>query len=92
LSGIPRQAAAFQEAQPDANAQKQDTFFAGNVLDFTTEKITISRTVLGKTQKRVFRITPDTKVEGKLRAKVRVTVGYVTDENGDVAMQIVVRK
>jgi hypothetical protein len=91
LAGIPRQSAAFQEPQPDATAPKADTFFAGNVLEFTSERITISRTVLGKTQKRDFRITPDTKVEGKLRAKVRVTVEYVTDDSGDVAMQIIVR-
>ncbi len=91
MAGIPRRTAAFQEAQQEANPQKQDTFFAGNVLEFSGEKITITRTVLGKTQKRAFRITPDTKVEGRLRPKVRVTVGYVTDDDGDVAMRIIVR-
>jgi hypothetical protein len=84
-------APAFQEAQADSVAKKQDAFFAGNVLEFTSEKVTISRVVLGKTQKRAFRITPDTKVEGELRMKVRVTVRYETADDGDVALQIIVR-
>lgn len=36
-------------------------------------------------------IKQDTKVEGKLRVKVKVTVGFVTSEEGDVARLIVVR-
>jgi hypothetical protein len=70
---------------------KPDTFFAGTVLDFTAEKITISRVVLGKTEKRVFRVTPDTKCEGKLKTKVRVTVRFVSSDDGDTAELIIVR-
>lgn len=70
---------------------KPDTFFAGTVIETTPERITVSRVVLGKTEKRVFRVTPDTKCEGKLKAKVRVTVRYVTTEDGDKAELIVVR-
>jgi len=70
---------------------KPETFFAGTVLDFSSEKITVSRVVLGKTEKRVFRITPDTKCEGKLKAKVRVTVRYVATDDGETAELIVVR-
>ncbi len=82
-----------QEGQdPQQNTEKPNTFFAGTVVDSTSGKITVSRVVLGKTQKRVFRITPETKIDGKLRAKVRVTVQYVTDEEGvDVATLIIVR-
>jgi hypothetical protein len=61
------------------------------VIEFTTEKITVSRIVLGKTEKRVFRITPDTKCEGKLKARVRVTVRYVAAEDGETAELIIVR-
>ena len=80
--------AAPQETSPQ---QPVDTFFAGTVLDTTTEKITVSRVVQGKTEKREFRVTPDTKVEGKLRVHVRVTVRYIADEEGDKATLIVVR-
>jgi len=81
---------AAQEPQT-YSVKKPDAFFAGNVLEYTSEKVTISRVVLGKTQKRAFRITPDTKVEGDLRMKVRVTVRYETADDGDVALQIIVR-
>jgi hypothetical protein len=70
---------------------KPDTFFAGTVVETTAEKITVSRVVLGKTEKRTFLVTTDTKCEGKLKAKVRVTVRYVTTDDGDRAELIVVR-
>jgi hypothetical protein len=70
---------------------KPDTFFAGTVIEATADKITVSRVVLGKTEKREFRVTPDTKCEGKLKAKVRVTVRYVTAEDGEIAELIIVR-
>jgi hypothetical protein len=80
------------EARPqDSSTQPADTFFAGIVLDTTSEKIVVSRVVLGKTEKRQFRVTSGTKIEGKLRAKVRVTVRYVTDDDGDTATFIIVR-
>jgi hypothetical protein len=72
-------------------AEKPETFFAGTVLESTSEKITIARVVRGKTENRTFRVTPTTKVEGKLRLKVRVTLRYVTDDEGDTAILIVVR-
>ena len=76
----------------ESDAKKPDTFFAGTVLEWTSGTITVSRVVLGKkTEKRSFRITPDTKVEGKMRTKVRVTVRYIADDDGDTATLIVVR-
>lgn len=74
-----------------ADESKPQAFFAGMVIETTPEKITVSRVVLGKKEKRVFRVTPDTKIEGKLKAKVRVTVRYVTTDDGDTAELIVVR-
>ena len=78
-------------AQSDPGVKKSDTFFSGTVQDSSAMQITVSRVVLGKIQKRAFRITPDTKVEGKLRAKARVTIRYVTDDDGDLATLIIVR-
>ena len=78
-------------AQQDTPQKKEDAFFAGTVASWDAQKIVVSRSVAAKTEERSFRMTPETKVEGKLRAKVRVTVRYTTDEDGEVATLIVVR-
>lgn len=80
-----------QEEQPHPNAQPtyEDTF-AGPIVELSATKVTVSRNVLGKTEKRTFLIKPDTKVEGKLKTKLKVTVGFVTTDDGDVARLIVV--
>ena len=83
--------AAGTSVAQDSDAKKTDMFFAGTVLETTPEKITVSRVVRGKAQKRSFRVTPETKVDGKLRVRVRVTVRYVADDDGDTATRIVVR-
>jgi len=88
LSGIAR---SQDPTEKKTEEPKPDTFFAGTVLEFSPEKITVSRVVLGKTEKRVFRVTPDTKCEGKLKAKVRVTVRYISTEDGETAELIIVR-
>jgi hypothetical protein len=74
-----------------AAAKKADAFFAGTVVEWTEEKITLTRTVLGKPENRSFVMTADTKIEGRLRAKIRVTVRYTSDDNGDTATMIIVR-
>ena len=74
-----------------AAPKKADAFFAGTVVESTAEMITLTRTVLGKAEDRSFVVTPDTKIEGRLRARVRVTVRYISDENGDTATMIIVR-
>ena len=81
----------FRGAQQEPSEKKQDTFFAGTVTEFTADKIAVSRVVSGKKENRAFRVTPDTKVEGKLRTKVRVTVRYNSDDDGDTATLIIVR-
>lgn len=57
------------------------------------DHISVARVVQGKTEKRVFRLVPETKVEGQghLRLKVRVTVRYQSRDEGDTATMIVVR-
>ena len=55
-------------------------------------RITVSRSILGKpAEKETFWIKADTKIEGNLRVRARVTVGYVTGDDGNVARLIVVR-
>ena len=71
---------------------KYDQTFSGSVVELTATKITVSRSILGKpAEKRTFWIKSDTRVEGKLRVRVRVTVGYVASDDGDVARLVVVR-
>jgi hypothetical protein len=91
VTPLPVSAYPQDPSEKKAEEPKPDTFFAGTVVESTPEKITVSRVVLGKTEKRVFRITPDTKCEGKLKAKVRVTIRYVTTEDGETAELIIVR-
>ncbi len=71
---------------------KYDQTFSGSVVELMATKITVSRSILGKpAEKRTFWIKSDTRIEGKLRVRVRVTVGYVTSDDGDVARLVVVR-
>ncbi|HEX5431792.1 MAG TPA: hypothetical protein VFW83_07490 [Bryobacteraceae bacterium] len=82
---------APQPAQP---AQKlPDAFFAGTVTEIAPDHIAVARVAQGKMQKRVFRVLPETKVEGqgRLRLKVRVTVRYQMRDEGDTATMIIVR-
>lgn len=86
ISLIP--AAAQQDTAPSAEG-----FFSGNVVEMAPDHVVISRTTLGKPAvKRTFAINGDTKVEGHLKNKSRVTVRYQTGENGDVALAILVRE
>jgi hypothetical protein len=78
-------------ADETAATKAADTFFAGTVTELTSETIVIGRTVRGKAESRTFQLTPQTQTEGKLAAKMRVTVRYITDDEGDTATLIVVR-
>jgi hypothetical protein len=71
---------------------KYDHTFSGPIVEVTATNITVSRSILGKpAEKRSFLIKPDTRIEGKLRVRVKVTVGYVTTDDGDEARLVVVR-
>lgn len=70
---------------------KYDQTFSGPVIELTATKITVSRSILGKREKRSFLLQSDTRIEGKLRMHVKVTVGYISTDDGDVARLVVVR-
>jgi hypothetical protein len=78
-------------ADETGTSKAADTFFAGTVSQFDSETIIVGRTVRGKAESRTFSLTPQTKIEGKLALRVRVTVRYITDDDGDTATLIVVR-
>ena len=88
LAGVPASPLAADET---GTTKAADTFFAGTVSQSSVETIIVGRTVRGKAESRTFRLTPQTKIEGKLAVKVRVTVRYITDDDGDTATLIVVR-
>ena len=67
-------------------------FFSGTISQLPEGKIGVARTVLGKPpENRDFRIDGQTKIEGKLKLKARVTVGFKSTPDGDVAVRIIVR-
>jgi hypothetical protein len=71
---------------------KYDETFSGPIVELTATQITVSRSILGKpAEKRTFALKTDTRIEGKLKVRVKVTVGYVATDDGDVARLVVVR-
>lgn len=75
-----------------AEDKPREQYFAGYITALSDIQITVTRTVLGdKSSTRTFAITPETHIEGKPKVKSRVTVQYVADEEGDRAVQIIVR-
>ncbi|MBZ5609149.1 MAG: hypothetical protein LAP38_12880 [Acidobacteriia bacterium] len=95
LPGLPAGAqgeTGSQKPKSGKSEPKYNDTFSGPIVELSADKITVSRSILGKpAETRTFWIKPDTRVEGKLRLKVRVTVGFVTGDEGDVARLIVVR-
>ena len=80
------------QQEDSSTEQARGDFFSGTITVLTEDKITVIRTVLGKSSEtRTFAITPATKVEGKLRVKLRVTVRFTKDEDVDKALHIIVR-
>jgi hypothetical protein len=80
-----------QESAPSTPEEAHYDFFSGIVADLPAGHVTVSRTALGKSENRSFIIGPETKIEGKLRTKARVTVRYRNSDEGDVAVHIIVR-
>ncbi|HVP45161.1 MAG TPA: hypothetical protein VMT32_01210 [Bryobacteraceae bacterium] len=80
-------------AQDNAPAEEPlNEFFSGVVTELSGEKITVVKAVLGKnSETRTFLISANTRVEGKLRVKARVTVRYKRDEDANRALHIIVR-
>lgn len=92
-SGLRAQEPELSKPDNSKAEPKYDDTFAGSIIELTATKITVSRSILGKpAEKHAFVINSDTRVEGKLRLKLKVTVGFVTTGEGDIARLIVVRQ
>lgn len=78
-------------AKPPGNDLKLE-FFSGTVTEFTATRVTVLREVIDRDpEERTFVINAETKIEGTLKGKVRVTVGYAAEEEVHVAVRIIVR-
>ena len=70
----------------------QDNYFTGTVLENTPDHLKVSRVLQGKAEDRVFKINAQTKVEGgRLRLRERVTVRFISSDEGDTAILVIVR-
>jgi hypothetical protein len=75
-----------------AAQEDQDNYFTGTLVENASDHLTVSRVLQGKAEERVFKVNAQTKVEGgRLRARQRVTVRYVTADEGDTAILIIIR-
>jgi hypothetical protein len=75
-----------------ATQDDEDNYFTGNVVETAADHLKVSRVLQGKTEARVFHMTPATKIEqGRIRVRERVTVRYVSGDDGDTAILVIVR-
>jgi hypothetical protein len=82
---------AFAPQQPPS-AEPNYEFVSGTIADLPPGKLVVNRAVPGKPpEMRTFLLTAETKIEGRLRVRARVTVGFRPSAEGDVAMRIIVR-
>ncbi|MEO7144147.1 MAG: hypothetical protein ABI165_11680 [Bryobacteraceae bacterium] len=92
ILGQAQDSAAPKPENPPPAKVEADSFFSGSVTELSSVKITVSKVVLGRPAvKHMFVITHETRIEGKLKNRVRVTVKFVTGDEGDVATVILVR-
>jgi len=95
IGGWAQENASLEKSSHGENSKsepKYDQTFSGPIVEVTATQITVSRSILGKpAEKRTFAIKADTRIEGKLKVRVKVTVGFVTTDDGDVARLVVVR-
>jgi hypothetical protein len=75
-----------------ADQEDEDNYFTGSVVETAPDHLKVSRALQGKTEARVFLMTAKTKIEqGRIRVRDRVTVRYVTGDEGDTAILVIVR-
>jgi hypothetical protein len=76
------------------SAPAKDQFFTGLVTAIDEESLTVSRAATGKNSStKTFEVTAATLFEGgKPQVKARVTVRYVTTEDGDRAVHVIIRR
>ena len=82
----------MEKTQSAPHEPEYEDTFSGSIVQLSAVAVTASRSILGKpAEKRTFSIKPETRIEGKLRINAKVTIGFVSTDDGDVARLIVVR-
>ena len=82
----------MEKTQSAPHEPEYEDTFSGSIVQLSAVAVTASRSILGKpAEKRTFSIKPETRIEGKLRLNAKVTIGFVSTDDGDVARLIVVR-
>lgn len=72
--------------------QDKDSYFTGTLVENAPDHLKVSRVLQGKTEAHVFKINAETKVEGgRLRLRQRINVRYISSDDGDVAILVIVR-
>jgi hypothetical protein len=70
----------------------EDNYFTGTLVENASDHMKVSRDLQGKKEERVFKVNAQTKIEGgRLKLKERVTVRYVSADDRDTAILVIVR-
>jgi hypothetical protein len=70
----------------------QDNYFTGTLVENAPDHLKVSRVLQGKPEAHVFKMNAETKVEGgRLRLRQRINVRYISSDDGDVAILVIVR-
>jgi hypothetical protein len=71
--------------------QDKDNYFTGTLIENTPDHLKVSRVLQGKSEEHIFKVNAQTKIEGRLRLRVRINVRYISGDNGDIAILVIVR-
>jgi hypothetical protein len=75
-----------------AAQEDQDNYFTGTLVENTPDHLKVSRVLQGKAEERVFKVNAKTKIEGgRLRLRQRITVRYISGDDSDTAILVIVR-
>jgi hypothetical protein len=75
-----------------AQDDQDNNSFTGTLVENTPDHLKVTRVVQGKTEGRVFKVTVQTKIEGgRLRLKQRIYVRYVSGDDSDTAILVIIR-
>ena len=92
LPGAEGGTALVQDPPAAEEGSTKTDFFSGIVTELSQTSVTVNRKGIGQdSATHTFTIDSKTRVEGKLRVRAKVTVRFVSDEQGLVAVHIIVR-
>src|ERR1700676_4332742 len=75
-----------------AKDEQDNNSFTGTLVESTPDHLKVSRVVQGKTEGRVFKVTAQTKIEGgRLRLRQRIYVRYISSDDSDTAILVIIR-